>query len=318
MFDVLIEGYERDAAEILAEAPLEREPSHYVDYSILPYPLHHYAINTFTTMGCPFRCSYCVDGRAPFFTASEDGQISEMMKLLPPRTLVHFFDSVLGHSTEGIKRLCNRLKALKHPFLFSCDMRAELLTPEIVHLLEEAGFVEIRMGMESVDDSLLQKNGRTLMFQTFMDKLRMVRRESKLYITLYTITGLPGTTRQVQERTLIGCHQLFREKLVDEIKNALYVPYPMVGTDYKDRGVEILNDDWAQYDRQSYPVFRTREMDQKQLFELYIETAERINQSWLEGLGFSSIEDVPLVDGYYSEYVEENYGALSREREAQA
>ena len=95
------------AAEQLAGHSLQQVGGDYVDYSLLPYPLHTYAINTFTTMGCPFRCSYCADGRAPHFVASPDGQMEQLKKLLPARNLVHFFDSVLGFSQEGIRNVCN-------------------------------------------------------------------------------------------------------------------------------------------------------------------------------------------------------------------
>ena len=48
-------------------------------------------------------------------------------------------------------------------------------------------------------------------------------------------------------------------------------------------------------------------MSEDELWELYIHTAESINQSWLRGLGFATVEDVPVLDGYYREYVEENF-----------
>ena len=78
---------------------------------------------------------------------------------------------------------------------------------------------------------------------------------------LYSITGLPGTDAVSREKTLEYCDYLFREHLADEIKNALYVPYPMKGVCYADRGVQVLDEDWSHYDRQSFPVFCTDRMD---------------------------------------------------------
>ena len=161
--------------------------------------------------------------------------------------------------------------------------------------------------MESADQNVLNRSQRTLSVNKFLEQIRMIRESSGLYVSLYSITGLPGTTRQTQETTLEFCDYLFREQLVDEIKNSLYVPYPMEGVDYETRGIHLLTDDWSRYDRQSHPVFRTDLMSEDELWELYIHTAESINQSWLRGLGFASLEDVPVLDGYYREYVEENY-----------
>lgn len=307
IFDLLSVGYEYEAAEKIAGSSLKRYDGDYVDYDLLPLPLNEYAINTFTTMGCPFQCSYCADGRAPHFRASADGQMAQLKKRLPERNLVHFFDSVLGFSREGIADVCDALQRAEHPFLLSCDMRAELLTPELVTRMEKAGFVEVRLGMESADPELLKRNKRTLTVDRFQETVKMIRDHSNLYVTLYSITGLPGTNPVSQETTLEYCDYLFREHLVDEIKNALYVPYPMQGVSYADRGVEVLSQDWSGYDRQSFPVFRTEQMDPQQLWELYLHTAESINQSWLHGLGFRRFEDVPVIEGYYQEYIHANY-----------
>lgn len=314
VFDRVSLGHELAAAEAVAGRPLQPVPAPYVDYALLPYPLQAYAINTVSTVGCPFRCDYCADGRAPHYIASPDGQLSTMKKLLPPRTLVHFFDSVLGYSTEGAHQVCRAIQKADHPFLLSCDMRAELLTPELLSEMEAAGFVEVRLGMESADPELLVRNGRTLLPDRFAAQIAKIRQHSNMYITLYSITGLPGTTVASHEKTLRCCEELLREQLVDEIKNAQYVPYPTEGIDYAARGVTILNHNWTDYDRQSFPVYRTAEMSSQELWELYLHTAEDINRSWLKGLGFSSFDQVPVIEGYYSEYVQANYLGKKEEK----
>ena len=307
IFDEMSTGYEMEAAKKIAGRPLWCLPCRYVDYSLLPLPLREYAINTLTTVGCPFSCDYCSDAYAPHFQATKDGQLSVMKDLLPERTLVHFFDSVLGYSKEGVLRVCDSIKRTGHKFLLSCDMRADIMTPELARAMEEAGFVEVRLGMESADDGILAKSSRTLKNRTFTEQVKMIRESSDLYVSLYSITGLPGTDEISHGRTLEFCDYLFSEGLVDEIKNALYVPYPVQGVDYSKRGITIINEDWSCYDRQSYPVFKTDKMSSDRLWELYMYTAQEINRSWLRANGFASFGDVPVIDGYYREYVEENY-----------
>lgn len=307
IFDELIVGYEHEAAQKIAGCKLFEVPEPYVDYSILPFPLNEYAINTFTTMGCPFRCDYCADGRAPHFCASKDGQIRDLKRLLPKRNLVHFFDSVLGYSETGIRRVCKALREAEHDFLLSCDMRADLLTPALVKELESAGFVEIRLGLESADSEVLERNNRTLHADRFLDQIKMIRESSNLYVALYSITGIPGSDCASQERTLEFCDGLFQNHLVDEIKNALYVPYPMSNVDYSTKGITLLSENWEDYDRQSFPVFETEKLSAEQLWELYTYTAQTINQSWLKSQGFVSFDDVPIMEGYYNEYVAANY-----------
>lgn len=307
VFDSLSLGYEKEAAEAIVGFDLEDVRDIYADFSLLPYPLHEYAVNTFTGAGCPFHCSYCVDGMAPQFRASCDGQLSDMKALLPEKTLIHFFDSVLGYSQSGLKQVCKSIQETDHNFILSCDMRADMLTPELIKDLRKAGFVELRMGVESGDQKLLDRNKRTLPVDTFAKIMKMIRDNSDIYITLYSITGLPGTTRQSQEQTLDYFDSLLQHQLADEIKNTLYVPYPINGVDYAKRGIRLLTEDWSKYDRQSFPVFETNEISASDLWDLYIYTARRINESWLKSCGFSSYDMIPVIENYYTEYIIENY-----------
>ena len=125
-----------------------------------------------------------------------------MKELLPDRTLVHFFDSVLGYSQKGLHRVCRAIQETEHSFVLSCNMRADLLTPELIRSLRRAGFAELRMGVESGDQALLDRNNRTLAVDRFADIMRMIRDQSDLYITLYSVTGLPGTTVRSQQMIL--------------------------------------------------------------------------------------------------------------------
>ncbi len=81
----------------------------------------------------------------------------------------------------------------------------------------------------------------------------------------------------------------------------------MDGVNYAERGITLLSENWEDYDRQSFPVFKTDKLSAEELWELYIYTAQSINQSWLSSLGFATFDDVPIIEGYYSEYIHENY-----------
>ena len=304
IFDDFSVGYETEAAEKIIQQHLDPVKNVYADYSLLPYPLKEYSINTFTVSGCPFKCDYCVDGKAQTVFASKDGQVSTMKSLLPPKTMIHFFDSVLGHSRLGAESICKTIETIGHDFILSCDMRADLLTPSLIKSLQRAGFVELRMGIESADQRLLDRNNRTLKVEGFIDRMKMIRDNSSIYITLYSIVGLPGTTIKSQEMTMDYFHQLLVDKYADEIKNTQYVPYPMEGVDYAKRGVFITTDDWSKYDRQSFPVYQTEECSSKQLWDLYLKTAKGINDSWLQSCGFSDYNQIPNVGNNYGEYME--------------
>lgn len=305
-FDKLIVGHEKRAAELLAGREL-RESSKPLNYDLLPHPLTEYAVNTFSAIGCPFSCNYCADGRAPKVFVSDDCMIGELKKYLPERTLVHVFDSVFGYERGRALKICKNLQEEGNPFLLSCDMRAELLSAELVEEMWKAGFKEIRMGIESADEELLSVHRRALTAGRCIEACRLVREHSDMYVTLYSVTGLPGTTKDGQKRTCEMFAELLNSRAVDEIKNAFYVPYPY---DYMDESVKaalIDDEDWEHYDRQSYPVFHTKELSREELWELYLTTQKTVADEWRKGLGFSSYEEIPIMDGYYSEYAATRY-----------
>ena len=305
-FDKLTVGYDTAAASLVADREIVCK-GQFVDYSLLPHPLSYYAINTLSATGCPFACAYCADGRAPKQFVSDDCLVSQMKPLLEPRTLVHVFDSVFGYSRERAKDICKNLQRIGNPFLLSCDMRAEILDRELVEEMQKAGFVEIRMGIESADEDLLLRNNRTLGAQKCLDTVKMIKECSNIYVSLYSVAGLAGTTLYGHQKTVDLFEEVLSNNSVDEIKNTLYVPYPYDDIDYAKMGITVLDDDWAHYDRQSMPVFRTDNFSREQLWEMYVSTTRRITDAWREGLGFSSIDEVPDTGDYYSEYIQQNY-----------
>lgn len=307
IFDMFNTGYELTAAEQLAGQTLHNINEPYVDYCLLPYPLYEYSINTFTTLGCPFHCDYCADGLSPHLCTMSDGQLGIMKKTLPERTLIHFFDSILGYNREGAFKVCEQLEKLNHNFVLSCDMRADIMNPKLAQALERAGFVEIRMGLDTASDEILKKNNRTIMPETFIKQLKMIRNSSNLYISLYSITGLPGTTSKLHDITLDCIEYLHESHLVDEIKNAIYVPYPMLGVNYESRGVYITDHDWSHYDRSSYPVYHLEQLTEQEIWELFIKTAKWINQCWLKNCSFDSVLQIPKTENEFQEYYESNY-----------
>lgn len=307
-FDRYAFGYDKEAVGRLIHDDVDDSIDYlpYVDYSILPYQLNEYDINLFSTLGCPFRCMYCQDGKMPYYEYLLDGGLSMLRKDLPPRKLIHFFDSTLGYSEGRLLQVCQALSAMNHSYILSCDIRAEFITKQTLSALEEAGFKEIRLGLETVDETVLKRNNREILPDAIMKKIHLVREHSKLYLTLYTVSGLPGYTLETYRRNKEIYQYLLETRSVDEIKNAQYVPYPRDDEDFHQRGILIRDINWENYDRQSYPVYETAELSRQQIWDEFIATARVINEAWLNGWGFHSIGELADVD-IYPEYIVGSY-----------
>lgn len=307
-FDRYVYGYDKDAVSRLINHKVGDDIDYhpYVEYSLLPYPLNEYDINIFTTLGCPFNCAYCQDGQMPYYEYLEDGGLGQIQKTIKPNKLVHFFDSTLGCSENRIIKICEALKRIEHKCILSCDLRAEFISQHIITALENAGFKEIRIGLETVDKEVLERNNRRILPEEIMRKIDIVRNNSGIYLTLYTVSGLPGFTLDTYKRNRAAFEFLLESRKVDEIKNAQYVPYPRDGFDFSQRGIIIKNNDWECYDRQSYPVYETLELTQQEIWNEYLDTARSINKAWLKGWKLQSVDELNNRE-LYPEYIVGNY-----------
>src|SRR2546423_8902078 len=163
-------------------------------YDLLPYALPEYGLNLMTTEGCPFSCNYCHDRTIASRPFDLDGGLRHVAPCLPAGTPVHFCDSVFGGSRARALMVCRELARIGHGLSLSCDLRSELITAELIRALTAAGFVEIRVGLESADFSVLRSARRTALPDRVIRSLELVRRTSSLYVSIYFVTGLTGSS----------------------------------------------------------------------------------------------------------------------------
>lgn len=279
----------------------------YVEYSLLPYSLDYYDLNIFTSIGCIQNCKYCLDNRRKPFMGNLDGGLTNLTKqqLLSKNRMIHFFDSSLGYSYARSLAVCDAIVASKHQYQLSCDLRADSITPELVYMLVKAGFVEISIGAESGDDNVLQASQKDAKCSDLINALKIVKENSNLYVSLYSLTGLPGTTSDTIHSSKDFFSYLLGSGLADEMKNAIFVPYPIDSFDYEKMGVYIFNQNWSDYDRQSYPVYNLNTMSAAEIWQDYLAITEYIVSSWAKKLGFSSLENLPT--DRYPETFASNY-----------
>ncbi|MGH3921623.1 MAG: B12-binding domain-containing radical SAM protein [Pseudonocardiaceae bacterium] len=302
VFHQVIPTFEEAAAgALVGRLPDElARPVLELDYTLLPHPVAEYGLNLMTATGCPFTCLYCQDGLVPRTHRALDGGLAEVMGQLPPRTPVHYCDSVLGGSPARARLLCKALAELGHGMLLSCDLRPEYVRPDLLELLVAAGFADVRIGLDSADETVLAATARSARPNRLPHVLELVRELTDLYVSVYLVTGLPGTTLRTLDQNLDVVHQLLSQRLVDQIRHHLYVPYPSDSCPTGHPDVRLCTDDWARYDRQSPPVFELEGIGADQLWASFLTTEEAINAEWMKSLALCEDDIGGLA--MYSDY----------------
>lgn len=305
IFDIYVDKTDIEAAEAISGIRMKDTTDYYVDFRLLPYDMREYLINTTSTLGCKYECKYCQDRFVQYQEVSDDGFISFFSKVLQPKSCIHFFDSVLGVTKQRAIKVCDAIKKTDHQFILSCDMRAEYIDEGFVKRLSEAGFREVRMGIETIDEELLFRNNRTLIKERLLKAIDTLRSNSNIYITLYSMTGMPGSTIKSYDKTKAFFSYLLECNFVDEIKNCIFVPYPKDIEVYDKDELTVINLDWNNYDRQSFPNFCTPELSAEIIWNQYIDLHKNLNRSWMNGLKIKSMDDLNMEA--YSEYILQNY-----------
>ncbi len=175
----------------------KREPIPY--YRLGFYNRFEYA-PLLTSVGCPFRCSYCASSllaniyeRYP--NADIVRAIDELSKL-GVHDYAFYDDALLVDPDRNIKPLLRQIIASGHPIRFHTPngVHAKYIDAELADLMKKAGFRTIRLGLETVNEDLQQVSGGKVCNED-LEKAVILLREAgfiKSELGVYIMYGLPG------------------------------------------------------------------------------------------------------------------------------
>ena len=128
------------------------------DRSLFKESSHTYL---FTSRGCPYRCSFCASSRfwdtVRFFSAERViHEIEELMKNSGV-TFISFFDDLFVADKKRFHRIVELLEQKKiiGKVKFSCSLRTNTITEDVVAGLKRMGIVSVGMGLESGNQRVL-------------------------------------------------------------------------------------------------------------------------------------------------------------------
>jgi len=133
------------------------------------YAVNHQHLPIMGSRGCPYSCTYCsnhalrqkLKGTYVRFR-SPSNVIDEIMSrlndpMLKGFSFLYFFDDTFILDKNYVTEFCKeyRQKGLPARFKWTANVRANLVTDEIIRMMKDAGCYEVRMGVESGNDFVL-------------------------------------------------------------------------------------------------------------------------------------------------------------------
>lgn len=124
--------------------------------------------NLVASRGCSWQCAHCQPALTTLYgkrvrRRSPESVVAEVEELHRRYGIdgVFFHDDTLTANQRWLSELCDRLCRLSHPVVWGCNSRADLLTPELVGVMERAGLRSVHVGIEAgagrVRDQVLDK-----------------------------------------------------------------------------------------------------------------------------------------------------------------
>ena len=165
---------------------------------------------------------------------------------------------------DWLRRFCNLLieRGYNRKIYFDCNMRFGALKAEDYALMKKAGFRFVLFGLESANQSTLDRVNKKLTVEQIRDGARMASRAG-LDVHVTVMLGYPWETSAEIERTVTLATELLKRGWAYTLQVTRLIPYP--GTPlYKECDAKdlLVTRTWEDFDMRA-PVMKTEVPDEE-------------------------------------------------------
>jgi uncharacterized radical SAM superfamily protein len=217
-------------------------------------------VTTIASLGCPFKCSFCVASRIRYRRRETENLMQELSYLYKNSSVrnIFFADCSFTEGRQRLTEICARMhKDYRSAFGWICNSRAEpLLEMDTVKALKRSGCRMVMLGAESGDQRILDRYGKNLSVGQVKEAAANCR-QAGLRTLLYFVLGLPGEDNESLRNTAdfisgLPCDFIsisfavpdFGTDLREESLRQGWCKDEMGGWDHS--GGQYISGDWAQ------------------------------------------------------------------------
>jgi len=193
--------------------------------------------------GCPFHCKFCdtstFGAAVRAYSAQRVYEIMAHLRKDYGIRHIMFVDDLFTASRKRTTELCRLIIDNGLDMTWSCASRVDVVKPDLLHLMKEAGCWEISFGLESGSDELLKKTDKSASVEASAEALRGTHDAGIRSKGLFML-GYPGETMET-----IALTKEFVKSVPLTIMNLTkFTPYPGSPI-YRDiYGTSIREDHW--------------------------------------------------------------------------
>ena len=176
--------------------------------------------------GCRFPCSFCasaaIHGRS-HRAHSPEYVVDMMTSLSVGYGVEHFYfhDDHFASDAGWLHALCQLLTRSGRGLLWSCASRVEPLSDDVLHMMRQAGCVQIGVGLESGSDNVLRGMAKGVTPGALREGLQRIR-SAGIGTKAYVIIGTENETVS----DIAATWRMIRSAQVEHIQVLYYTPLP--------------------------------------------------------------------------------------------
>ena len=160
------------------------------------------------TRGCPYHCKFCSQkyifpGKVRIRNISN--VVDEIEWIYKKFHVTHFGlnDAIFPYNTEQAYQFSEELirRGLNKKIIWFTEMRVDHVSSSMIKIMKKSGLYLVMLGIESCNDEILHKSGKTQNFKEIKLAVNTLHAEGVLTFGLFII-GLPGETMTSALKTI--------------------------------------------------------------------------------------------------------------------
>ena len=174
-----------------------------------------------TSRGCPFSCSFCVDGNNKNLRIMSSDRVCEEIDeiyKLGYQSLM-FFDDIFTMKKDRLADIA--LHMLSRDIIYRCFTHVNFVNKDMCQTLQQTGCKEVGIGIESGNDYILKTIGKGFNSEKALSAIKMLK-DFGIRVKVFLMLGLPGESFSSMHST----RKWLTEASPDDFDLSLYQPYP--------------------------------------------------------------------------------------------
>ena len=156
-----------------------------------------------TSLGCPFRCTFCEAGGTEYLPRRAETVVDEMQECRDRYGIreIDIFDYEFTAQPGRVLDICKGIAERKLDVAWACRSRVDTASPELLKAMHAAGCRRIYWGVEHGSQEVLDRFKKGVRVERIRETLSLSRRLGMQNLGFF-LTGVPGETRRSIGRTV--------------------------------------------------------------------------------------------------------------------